>query len=115
MKAQAIIEAESRELIRRRGLDTRIDELEPLIREVIADYEQRASGGAVPTLRDPDAAVAEIAARIGGFGPLQELLDDPDVEEIWVNSPSEVFCARHGRSELTPLVLTDDEVRGIVE
>ncbi|MDO5662631.1 MAG: ATPase, T2SS/T4P/T4SS family [Brachybacterium sp.] len=115
MNAQAIIEAESRELIRRRGLDTRIDELEPLIREIIADYEQRASGGAVPTLRDPDATVAEIAARIGGFGALQELLDDPDVEEIWVNSPSEVFCARHGRSELTPIVLTDDEVRGIVE
>lgn len=32
-----------------------------------------------------------------------------------LSSPSEIFCARSGRSELTPVVLTDDEVRGIVE
>src|SRR5690625_7213264 len=43
------------------------------------------------------------------------MLDDPSVEEIWLNSPSQVFCARNGRSELTTLVLGDDEVRGIIE
>ncbi|MBK0332213.1 CpaF family protein [Brachybacterium sp. MASK1Z-5] len=115
MEAAAIIEAEARELIRRRGLDARADQLEPLIREVVTDYDQRSAGGAVPVVRDAETVVAEVAARIGGFGPLQEFLDDPEVEEIWVNSPSEIFCARSGRSELTPVVLTDDEVRGIVE
>jgi pilus assembly protein CpaF len=115
MEAAAIIEAEARELIRRRGLDARADQLEPLIREVVSDYDQRSAGGAVPVVRDGETVVAEVAARIGGFGPLQEFLDDPEVEEIWVNSPSEIFCARSGRSELTPVVLTDDEVRGIVE
>jgi pilus assembly protein CpaF len=115
MEAAAIIEAEARELIRRRGLDARADQLEPLIREVVTDYDQRSAGGAVPVIRDAETVVAEVAARIGGFGPLQEFLDDPEVEEIWVNSPSEIFCARSGRSELTPVVLTDDEVRGIVE
>jgi pilus assembly protein CpaF len=24
-------------------------------------------------------------ARVAGFGPLQRYLDDPEVEEIWVN------------------------------
>lgn len=115
MDAAGIIEAEARELIRRRGLDARADQLEPLIREVVADYDRRTASGAVPPLRDPDAIIAQVAAGIGGFGPLQEMLDDPSIEEIWVNSPSEVFYARDGRSELTTLVLTDDEVRGIVE
>ena len=29
------------------------------------------------------------------YGPLTELLDDPDVWEIEINSPSEVFVKRH--------------------
>lgn len=113
--ALSVIEAESRELIRRRGLDTRAEQLDGLVREVIEDYDRRAATGAVPMLRDPDSAVATIAARIGGFGPLQVFLDDPEIEEIWVNSPSEIFTARNGRSELTPLVLDDAQVRSIVE
>ena len=46
--AVTILESESRELIRRRGLDVRGDQLEPLIREVAADYDRRASTGTVP-------------------------------------------------------------------
>lgn len=117
MPAEALdlVEAESRELIRRRGLDSQADQLESLIREVIADYERRVAAGSVPALRDEDSAVAVVAARIGGFGPLQEFLDDPSIEEVWINSPSEVFVARLGRSELTPLVLDADQVRSIVE
>ncbi len=115
MDALSVIEAESRELIRRRGLDTRAEQLDGLVREVIEDYDRRAATGSVPMLRDPDSAVATIAARIGGFGPLQVFLDDPEIEEIWVNSPSEIFTARNGRSELTPLVLDDAQVRSIVE
>lgn len=115
MDALSVIEAEARELIRRRGLDSQADQLEPLIRDVVEDYEHRAAQGAVPPLRDEESVVASVAARIGGFGPLQEFLDDPAIEEVWINSPSEVFVARNGRSELTPLVLSDDQVRSIVE
>jgi pilus assembly protein CpaF len=40
--------------------------------------------------------VAERAWRnLAGYGPLTELLDDPDVWEIEINSPSEVFVKRH--------------------
>ena len=49
------------------------------------------------------------------FGPLQPYLDDPTVEEIWINAPDRVFVARNGRSELTPLVLTDVVIRDTVE
>ena len=94
MDAATIIESESRELIRRRGLDVHADQLEPLIREVVTDYDRRSSSGEVPVLRaDDDTMVAEIAARIGGFGPLQEMLDDPSIEEIWLNSPPKIIDA----------------------
>ena len=55
---------------------------------------------------DVESVVGELVARVSGFGPLQAFLDDPAVEEIWINDPSRVFVARHGRHELTNLMLT---------
>ncbi|MFC0674511.1 hypothetical protein [Brachybacterium hainanense] len=88
MEAQAIIEAETREAIRRRGLDVRAGGLEHLIRDVAGDYDERSAHGSVPPVRDLDLVIAQVAARIGGYGALQDLLDDPSVEEIWSNGPS---------------------------
>src|SRR5699024_3808871 len=52
---------------------------------------------------------------VAGFGPLQPLLDDPDVEEIWINSPTQVFCARSGITELTNISLSSQQVADLVE
>ncbi len=48
-------------------------------------------------------------------GPLFPFINDQSIEEIWINTPERVFVARNGRSELTNLLLTDDEVRNIIE
>ena len=47
--------------------------------------------------------------------PLQPLLDDAGIEEIWINEPGRVFVARRGRSELTNLILTAAQVAELVE
>lgn len=49
------------------------------------------------------------------FGPLSDFIDDPTVEEIWINSPERIFIARNGRSELTMLLLSAEQVRNLVE
>ena len=49
------------------------------------------------------------------FGPLQDLMEDSEIEEVWINSPNRIFIARKGISELTNLTLTFDEVRNLVE
>ena len=49
------------------------------------------------------------------FGPLQNFLDDREIEEIWINAPERIFIARNGESELTTLVLETNEVRDLVE
>ena len=49
------------------------------------------------------------------FGPLEELMADPTVEEIWINSPSRVFVARNGVSELTTLFLSHENIKTLVE
>jgi len=50
-----------------------------------------------------------------GLGPLQQFLDDPGVEEIWINSPEKVFVARAGVSERVQVSLTSESIRGLVE
>nr|MDK8532997.1 ATPase, T2SS/T4P/T4SS family [Gleimia europaea] len=61
------------------------------------------------------AVTTALMADIGGYGPLQKYLDDPEVEELYVNSPSKVFVARRGQSELTPVILGSEDVKDLVE
>jgi pilus assembly protein CpaF len=49
------------------------------------------------------------------FGPLFPFICDEQIEEIWINSPERIFIARHGKSELTNLILTANEVRDLVD
>jgi len=64
---------------------------------------------------DEAACVREVLAAVAGYGPLQPYLDDPTVEEVWINAPNRVFIARGGMSERLPLTLTDSQVRDLVE
>jgi pilus assembly protein CpaF len=56
-----------------------------------------------------------VLATLTGFGPLQPYLDDPEVEEIWINEPTKVFVARNGITEMVDLPLTDTQVLDVVE
>ena len=49
------------------------------------------------------------------FGKLADLIEDPTVEEVWINSPHRIFVARSGVSELTNVVMNSGEVRELVE
>ncbi|MDE0187706.1 MAG: ATPase, T2SS/T4P/T4SS family, partial [bacterium] len=44
-----------------------------------------------------------------GLGPLEELLREPDVTDVLVNSPSEVWVERGGRLERTTISFGDDD------
>ena len=64
---------------------------------------------------DEHACVREVLAAVAGYGPLQPYLDDPTVEELWINAPDRIFIAREGVPERVPLRLTDAVVRDLVE
>ena len=117
MDGIALLEHDVRELIRRRGVDPLRDPagLDALVRDALADYDERSLRGHVPPLADPDAATKAVVDAVAGLGPLQPYLDDPEVEEIWINAPHQVFVARRGEAELTPTILTPGQVRDLVE
>jgi len=115
--ALEVVDGEVRELIRRRGLDPFTDPgpVRLLVRDVVADYSERSLTSALPPIGDPESVVRDVLDRVAGFGPLQRWLDDPEVEEIWVNEPGRVFLARRGRSELTTTILAPGELADLVE
>ncbi|MDQ6754354.1 MAG: Flp pilus assembly complex ATPase component TadA [Actinomycetota bacterium] len=117
MEAVRIVEDEVRELIRRRGLDPlrQVTEVRRLVEAAVSDYDDRALLGAVPPLGHVESARQVIFDAVAGFGALQPFLDDPGIEEVWINSPSEIYVARDGESELTSLSLTEQQVRDLVE
>lgn len=117
MDAVAIVEDEVRELIRRRGVDPARDPdgVRRLVEDAVADYGDRSLSGGLPQLPDPDGTVKTVVDAVAGLGPLQPYLDDPAVEEIWINEPSKVFIAKAGVAELTTTILTADQVRDLVE
>ncbi len=44
-----------------------------------------------------------------GYGPIQPLLDDPDITEVMVNGPNQVYVERKGKLTLTNVKFEDDE------
>ncbi|MEJ5946178.1 ATPase, T2SS/T4P/T4SS family [Pseudokineococcus basanitobsidens] len=117
MDAVAIVEDEVRELVRRRGVDPSREPgaLRSLVEDVVADYDERSLVGVLPRLPEPAGVVKRVLDAVAGLGPLQDHLDDPEVEEIWINEPGKVFVARGGRPELTTTILSAEKVADLVE
>lgn len=116
LPADDLVVARVRALVRDRGTDPLADPrgVRTAILDVLDELDLRESAEGA-AYADVDAWADELQAAVGGYGPLQRLFDDPEVEEVWWNEPSRVFCARRGRSELTTVVLDEGSVRQVVE
>ena len=58
---------------------------------------------------------AELGKELQGFGVLQGFLDDPSIEEIWINGPDSVFLASAGVSREAGIALSGGEIRALIE
>ncbi len=112
-----LLDADVRAEVRRSGIDplTEVETVRRVAEAVVRAHDDRSLSGAVRPVDDPERVVAELIARVAGFGPLQCYLDDPTVEEVWINEPDRVFIARDGRHELTTTILSAAEVRDLIE
>ncbi len=73
---------------------------------IIRAYEQTQ-------LKLPDDIKNEIFRQVLnellGYGPLQPLLDDPDISEIMVNGPQKVFIEKKGQLTKSSVIFDDDD------
>ncbi len=58
---------------------------------------------------DREGMVREIMDEIYGFGPIEALMQDPDVSDVLVNGPDCVFIERNGILERTEVRFANDE------
>ena len=65
---------------------------------------------------DKDLLITRILDEAVGFGPLEPLINDPDITEILINGFDEVYIEKKGRLEIVDVSFRDDEhVRHIVD
>jgi pilus assembly protein CpaF len=71
----------------------------------------------VPLTRaDRTALLNEIASDVLGYGPIDPLLNDPDVTEVMVNGPHQVYAERGGRLTVTDARFVDStHLRRIID
>jgi pilus assembly protein CpaF len=51
----------------------------------------------------------DILDELTGYGPIQPLLEDPDVSEVMVNGPKKVFIEKNGKLTKSPITFDDDD------
>ena len=56
-----------------------------------------------------DQLLREIMDEILGFGPIQPLLDDPDISEVMVNGPNKIYIEKNGQLARAPVKFDDNE------
>ena len=58
---------------------------------------------------DREAMVREIMDEIYGFGPIEPLMNDPEVSDVLINGPDSVFIERNGLLERTDIRFASNE------
>lgn len=56
-----------------------------------------------------DQLLREIMDDILGYGPIQPLLEDPDVSEVMVNGPNKVYIEKNGQLSRVPIKFDDND------
>lgn len=78
------------------GTESGRESLRRLIDEAIESWQADAAlVGGRSALVDPDVIAHRAWCNLAQYGPLTALLEDPDVWEIEINSPSDIFVKRH--------------------
>jgi len=79
------------------------EEFRPIILEVLAELKLTLNR------REQFALEKVLIDELLGFGPLEELLNDPEVTDIMVNGPDQTYVEKRGKLQLTPIRFRDEQ------
>src|SRR5690606_10193813 len=78
------------------------EEFRPIIMEVLTELKVTLNR------REQFALEKVLIDELLGFGPLEELLNDPDVSDIMVNGPLQTYIEKKGKLQLAPIQFRDE-------
>jgi len=79
-----------------------------LLMQLTEDHFRNKPPAALITAADRERLVEILFDEVIGLGPLEAPLRDPEITEIMVNRPEQIFVERRGRIELTNLAFEDE-------
>jgi len=79
------------------------EEFRPIIMEVLAELKVTLNR------REQFALEKVLIDELLGFGPLEELLNDPDVSDIMVNGPDQTYIEKKGKLQLASIRFRDEQ------
>ncbi len=82
--------------------DELAEEFRPIIGEVLAELKLTLNR------REQFALEKVLVDELLGLGPLEELLNDPDVSDIMVNGPEQTYIEKKGKLTIAPIHFRDE-------
>ena len=79
------------------------EEFRPIILEVLAELKVTLNR------REQFALEKVLIDELLGFGPLEELLSDPDISDIMVNGPDQTYIEKGGKLVIAPIRFRDEQ------
>ncbi|OYX07598.1 MAG: flagellar protein FlaI, partial [Sphingomonadales bacterium 32-68-7] len=79
------------------------EEFRPIIMEVLTELKVTLNR------REQFALEKVLIDELLGFGPLEELLGDPDVSDIMVNGPLQTYIEKKGKLQIAPIKFRDEQ------
>ena len=79
------------------------EEFRPITSEVLTELKLTLNR------REQFALEKVLVDELLGLGPLEELLNDPDVSDIMVNGPTQTYIERKGKLEVAPIQFRDEQ------
>ncbi|MGB5722903.1 MAG: CpaF family protein, partial [Parasphingorhabdus sp.] len=79
------------------------EEFRPIIMEVLTELKLTLNR------REQFALEKVLVDELLGFGPLEELLSNPDISDIMVNGPEQTYIEIKGKLEIAPIQFRDEE------
>ena len=83
------------------------EQLSGIIKTVV---EALITAEGIPLTRpERERLIVEIQHETLGLGPLEPLLQDPEISDIMINGPGKVYVERHGKLHRTEVTFKDDD------
>jgi pilus assembly protein CpaF len=89
------------------GQEIPIDKQTEYVTKGIAEVYERSQLKLPDTIRQQLAH--DVLDEVLGYGPIQPLLDDPEVSEVMVNNAKSVYVEKKGKLTKTPIVFENDQ------
>ena len=94
----------------------KIKEIREKTEKSIANSLAEESGALLSSFEVRKHLIKEIADEALGLGPLEDLIDDPEITDIMVNNKDQIYAERGGKLELTSKrFISNEQVRQVIE